>query len=55
MFRNNNFTKNVIQFISNILGPVVSNMSKIKRPSLSTPTPDGFAKSALSRLGIDNR
>ena len=36
-------------------GPVVSNMSKIKKPSLSTPTPDGFVKSALSRLGIEDR
>lgn len=36
-------------------GHVVSNMSKIKRPSLNVPTPEIFVKSALARLGIDGR
>ena len=36
-------------------GHVVSNMSKIKRPSLNVPTPEIFVSSALSRLGIDGR
>jgi len=34
---------------------VVSNLSKIRRPSLMVPTPNVFVRSALSRLGIDSR
>ena len=30
-------------------GHVVSNMSKIRRPSMAVPTPDAFVKSALAR------
>ena len=36
-------------------GPVVSNMSKLKRASMSSPFPEVFVKSNLSRLGIDDR
>ena len=37
------------------LGYVVSNMSKLKKPSLIAPTPEVFVKSALNRLGIESR
>jgi len=36
-------------------GFVVSAMSKIKKASLMSPTPDTFVASALSRLGVDSR
>jgi len=36
-------------------GLVVSNMSKIRKPSLMVPSPNTFVKSALARLGIDDR
>jgi len=36
-------------------GPVVSNMSKIRKPSLMVPSPNTFVGSALARLGIDDR
>ncbi len=36
-------------------GYVVSNMSKLRKPSLIAPTPEVFVKSALGRLGIEKR
>ena len=36
-------------------GYVVSNMSKLRRPSLIAPTPDTFVASALKRLGVVRR
>eukprot|EP00002_Diphylleia_rotans_P009640 TRINITY_DN20002_c0_g1_i1.p1 TRINITY_DN20002_c0_g1~~TRINITY_DN20002_c0_g1_i1.p1 ORF type:complete len:327 (+),score=87.99 TRINITY_DN20002_c0_g1_i1:50-1030(+) len=32
---------------------VVSNMSKIRKPSFFTPTPEAFARAAVSRIGYD--
>lgn len=34
---------------------VVSNISKIRKPSFMVPTPDAYVKSALGRLGIESR
>jgi len=36
-------------------GYVVSKLSKIRKPSLTVPTPTAFVRSALSRLGIESR
>ena len=36
-------------------GLVASKMSKIRKPSLIAPSPDAFVRSALARLGIDDR
>lgn len=43
----------VIQCI--LPGPVVSNMSKIRRPDVVTPLPEAFVASCLARLGIESR
>ena len=36
-------------------GLVVSNMSKIRKSSMMVPSPEIFVKSALARLGVDDR
>lgn len=36
-------------------GFVVSNMSKLKRPTLMAPTPDAFVRSTLKTTGIEKR
>lgn len=36
-------------------GFVVTNMSKLRRSTWTAPTPDTFAKAALSNLGLDDR
>lgn len=36
-------------------GYVVSNMSKIRRPTLMAPTPTAYVKSTLKTLGIEKR
>ena len=36
-------------------GPVVSNMSKLKKPVFIAPSSEAFVSSALSRIGIDQR
>jgi len=36
-------------------GFVVTNMSKLRRSTWTTPSPDTFAAAALSNLGLDDR
>ena len=35
--------------------PVVPQLSKLRKPSLTIPMPDSFAASALQTLGADSR
>jgi len=58
-----NFTKNLelelggkgLTFSSQIPMFVVSNMSKIRRPSLAVPTADGYAKAAIGAIGYNGQ
>ncbi|XP_068223698.1 very-long-chain 3-oxoacyl-CoA reductase [Palaemon carinicauda] len=44
-----------IQFQCILPGFVVSNMSKIKRPTLMAPTPTAFVRSSLKTTGVEKR
>jgi len=52
---NKEYASHGITFQCVMPGPVVSNMSKIRKPSLMVPTPETFVRSALARLGVDER
>lgn len=58
-----NFTKNLelelggkgLTFSAQIPMFVVSNMSKIRKPSLTVPTPDSYAKAAVGAIGYNGK